>query len=116
MLDVDCQSCSSIDHSVNFIYTHILVSYMYCKYSRFTLQAEVRFLSCMALVFFEVICIACHAQWHCRFVCTRLGHINKPTMRLTSNADNLVVNAKSHAREKPLLTGYSRLYFRLLIF
>ena len=47
MLDIDCQSYSSIDHNVNFIYTYILVSNMYCKYSRFTLQAEVWFLSCM---------------------------------------------------------------------
>ena len=47
MLDIDWQSYSSIDHNINFIYTYILVSYMYCKYSRFTLQAEVWFLSFM---------------------------------------------------------------------
>ena len=47
MLDIDCQSYSSIDHNINFKYTYILVSNMYCKYSRFTLQAEVWFLSCM---------------------------------------------------------------------
>ena len=81
MLDVDCQSCSSIDHSVNFKYTYILVSYMYCNYSSFTLQTEVWFLSCMHGVgFFKVICIACHAQWHCQFVYMLLGHVDKPTM------------------------------------
>ena len=32
-------------------------------------------------------------------------HINKPTTRLTSDANNFV-NAKSHARKKPLLAGY----------
>ena len=34
-----------------------------------------------------------------------VGLFYKPTTRLTSDANDLV-NAKSHAREKPLLAGY----------
>ena len=63
MLDVDCQSCSSIDHSVNFIYTHILVSYMYCKYSRFTLQAvgQVSLLHGISVFRSHLHCLLCSA-------------------------------------------------------
>ena len=43
----------------------------------------------------------------CRVVGFCWGVQNKPTTRLTSDANDFV-NAKKHAREKPLLAGYFR--------
>ena len=43
-----------------------------------------------------------------------VGLFYKPTTRLTSEANDLV-NAKSHAREKPLLAGYLNIWFLALL-
>ena len=64
-----------------------------------------RFLSGMALSVNKVIRVAC--QSHSWFVLCTLGGVNKLTTRQTSHANDFV-NAKSHAREKPLLAGYEK--------
>ena len=53
------------------------------------LPCKQRFLSCMALSIYDVICVACLS-------------VNKPTTWQTSH-ENDFVNTKSHAGEKPLL-------------
>ena len=60
----------------------------------------------MAFSVYKVACVACQSR-SC-FVCTELGRINKATTRLISHANDFV-NAKSHAREKPLLAGYIKM-------
>ena len=70
-----------------------------CNYLIYTfklfsqLSSEQRFLSCMAFSIYEVACVACQLnRW---FVYT-----------LGDCLLNVSINAKSHARTKPLLTRY----------
>ena len=68
------------------------------KIMKFTCQlpCEQRFFPCMDFKSF--------AWLVCRVVGFSQG-VNKPTTRETTHANDFV-NAKSHAREKPLLAGY----------
>ena len=59
----------------------------------------------MAFSINEVIHVAC--QSHSWFVLYTLGGVNKPATPQTSHTNDFV-NAKSHAREKSLLTGYEK--------
>ena len=61
----------------------------------------------MAFSVYEVIRLACLCVVGLSEVCPRSRGVNKPTMRQASHANDFV-NAKSHAREKPLLAGYRK--------
>ena len=68
-----------------------------------TMRVEVSFL--MAFSVNEVACVACQSRsWFVLFAQEKRGG-NKTTTRQTSHANDFV-NAKGHAREKPLLAGH----------
>ena len=100
--------------AIHLIYVNTLHSSVMCllkyvpgKWSRFlnvsfkielAAPCEQRFLSCMAFSVYEVVGVACQSRsWFVLYT-------PKPTTRLTTDANDFV-NAKSHEREKPLLTG-----------
>ena len=64
-----------------------------------------RLLSGMAFSVNEDVRVAC--QSHSWFVLYTLGGVSKLAMRQTSHTNDFV-NAKSHAREESLLTGYKK--------
>ena len=77
--------------------TYLFITLVYKMVYKWV-PCEQRFLSSMAFTVYEVV--ACQSRsWYV----TSRG-VNKPATRLTSDANDFV-NARSHAREKPLLTG-----------
>ena len=71
-----------------------------------SLPCEKRFFSCMAFSVYEVIRVACLSRgWFVYNPCLFLTASNQTNYAQASHANDFV-NAKSHARKKPLLVGY----------